>query len=167
MIFTSESDDKGSRRAREQAVNATMPAVPQFMDWSDSVITWSREDTPGLMPKPGSYALVVDAVLAAPKYSCRFTRTLIDGGISINILYRDTMIKLGISESELQPSRTIFHGIVPSLSCTPLGRIRLDVMFGSEENFHREPIWFEVADLSSPYHLLLGVPVITKFMLNV
>src|SRR3954466_2182504 len=50
MIFTSESDDKGSRRAREQAVNATIPAVPQFMDWSDSVITWSREDHPGLMP---------------------------------------------------------------------------------------------------------------------
>src|SRR3954466_4818400 len=28
MIFTSESSDKGSRRARAQEVNATMPAVP-------------------------------------------------------------------------------------------------------------------------------------------
>src|SRR3954466_13337447 len=119
MIFTSESDDKGSRRAREQAVNATMPAVPQFMDWSDSVITWSREDHPGLMPNPGSYALVVDAVVVAPKYSCRFTRTLIDWGSSINILYPDTMIKLGISESELQPSWTIFHGIDPAFHALP------------------------------------------------
>src|SRR4051812_1592356 len=101
------------------------------------------------MPNPGSYSLVVDAVVVVPKYSCRFSRTLIDSGSSINILYRDMMIKLGISESELQPSRTTFHGIVPSLSCTPLGRIRLDVVFGSEENFCRVPIWFEVADLSS------------------
>ena len=74
------------------------------------------------------------------------------------------MIKLGISESELQPSRTTFHSIVSGLSCTPIGRIRLDVVFGTPENFRREPIWFEVADLNSPYHLLLGLPAIAKFM---
>ena len=74
------------------------------------------------------------------------------------------MIKLGISESELQPSRTTFHYIVPGLSCTPLGRIRLDVVFGTPEIFHQGPIWFEVADLSSLYHLLLGLPAIAKFM---
>src|SRR4051812_30775237 len=77
------------------------------------------------------------------------------------------MIKLGISENKLEPSRTTFHGIVPGLSCTPLGRIRLEVVFGSEENFRREPIWFEVADLSIPYHLLLGSPAIAKFMFNI
>ena len=110
---------------------------------------------------------MVDAIVAAPLYSCKFTRTLIDGGSAINILYRDTMTNLGISESELEPSQTIFHGIVPGLSCTPLSRVRLEVVFGSEENFRREPIWFEVADLSSPYHLLLGSPAIAKFILNV
>jgi len=47
-----------------------------------------------------------------------------------------------------------------------MGRIRLEVVFGTEENFRREPIWFEVADLSSPYHMLLGLPAIAKFMLN-
>ena len=31
MIFTSESTDKGSRRARAQEVNATMPPIPQYM----------------------------------------------------------------------------------------------------------------------------------------
>src|ERR1041385_6374672 len=108
MIFTSESDDKGSRRACEQAVNATMPAISQRMDWSDNVIAWGPEDHPSVMPNPGSYALVVDAILEAPLYSCKFTRTLIDGGIAINILYRYTMIKLDISESELEPSRTVF-----------------------------------------------------------
>ena len=165
MIFTSESEDKGSQRARAQEVNATMPAIPQYMHWSGSLITWGREDHPGLMPNPGSYALVVDAMVAASKFSCLFTRTLIDGGSTINILYRETMVKLGISESDLQPSRTTFHGIVPGLSCTPLGRIRLDVVFGTQENFRREPLWFEVADLNSPYHILLGLPAFAKFMI--
>ena len=135
-----------------------MPAIPHYLHLLDNTITWGREDHPGLMPNPGSYTLVVDSVIAAPRYSCRFTRTLIDGSNSVNILYRETMVKLGISKSDLQPSRTMFHGIVPGLSCTPLGRIRLDVVFGTPENFRREPIWFEVADLSSPYHLLLGLP---------
>jgi hypothetical protein len=76
------------------------------------------------------------------------------------------MIKLGLTEKDLERSRTTFHGIVPGLSCTPLGRIRLDVIFGTEENFRREPIWFEVADLSSPYHALLGLPAFAKFMIN-
>src|SRR4051812_45270329 len=129
MIFTNEPDDKGSRRAKEQAVNATMPAVQQRMSWSDNVITWGPEDHPSVMPNPGNYALVVDAIVAAPLYSCKFIRTLSDGGNAINILYRDTMIKLGISESELEPSRTICHGIVPGLSCTALGRVRLEVVF--------------------------------------
>ena len=165
MIFTSESEDKGGRRAWAQEVNTTMPAIPQYMHWSDSTITWGREDHPSLMQNLGSYTLLVDAIIAAPRYSCRFTRTLIDGGSSINILYRETMVKLGINENELQPNRTTFHGIVPGLSCTPLGRIRLDVVFGTPENFRREPIWFEVADLNSPYHFLLGLPAFTMFML--
>ena len=105
-------------------------------------------------------------MVAGPKFSCKFSRVLMDGGSTINILYRDTMIKLGLSEKDLERSRTTFHGIVPGLSCTPLGRIRLDVIFGSEENFRREPIWFEVADLSSPYHALLGLPAFAKFMLS-
>src|SRR4051812_35449942 len=114
-----------------------MPPTSQYMHWSDNLITWGKEDHPGLMPNPGSYALVVDAIVAAPRYSCLFTRTLMDGGNSINILYRETMIKLDISESELQPSRTTFHDIIPDFSCTPMGRIRLDVLFGTQENFRR------------------------------
>ena len=91
------------------------------------------------MPNPGSYSLVVDSIIVAPQYLCKFTRTLIDGS-SINILYREMMIKLGLNEANLQPSRTTFHGIVPGLSCTPLGRIRLDMVFGTPENFRRELI---------------------------
>jgi hypothetical protein len=31
-------------------------------------------------------------------------------------------------------------------------------------NNRREPIWFEVVDISSPYHAMLGHPALAKFM---
>jgi hypothetical protein len=40
-----------------------------------------------------------------------------------------------------------------------LGRVQLEVLFGEKGNSRREPIWFEVVDISSPYHALLGRPV--------
>ena len=38
-------------------VNAVMPVVPTYMNWSEQEITWSRKDTPRIMPSPGKYAL--------------------------------------------------------------------------------------------------------------
>ena len=100
----------------------------------------------------------------APKLTLRFSRVLIDGGSSINILYKDTMTKRGITEAQLEPTHTVFHGIVPGISCSPIGKVRLEVLFGTAKNFRREPIWFEVVDLNSPYHALLGRPALAKFM---
>jgi hypothetical protein len=45
-----------------------------------------------------------------------------------------------------------------------LGRVQLEVLFGKKGNSHREPIWFEVEDISSPYHALLGRLALAKFM---
>ena len=74
------------------------------------------------------------------------------------------MTKLGLKAEDLEPTRTVFHGIVPGLSCSPIGRVRLDVLFGDSSHFRREPIWFEVVDLFSAYHALLGRPALSKFM---
>jgi hypothetical protein len=60
------------------------------------------------------------------------------------------MEKLGIPIAQLKPSRLTFHGIVPGHSCTLMGRVQLEVLFGEEGNSRHEPIWFEVADISSP-----------------
>ena len=126
------------------------------MHWSEKPISWSQADHPEVMPSPGSYALVLDVTLATERRAARFPRVLIDGGSSINILYRDTMEKLNIKAKQLMPSRTVFHGIVPGLSCSPIGKIKMDVLFGDKDHFRREAIWFEVVDLESPYHALLG-----------
>jgi hypothetical protein len=45
-----------------------------------------------------------------------------------------------------------------------MGRIQLEVLFGEKDNYRREPIWFEVVDLNSPYHVMLGRPALAKFM---
>jgi hypothetical protein len=74
------------------------------------------------------------------------------------------MEKLGIPAIQLKPTKLTFHGIVPGYSCTPMGRIELEVLFGGKDNHHRELIWFEVVDLNSPYHALLGRPALVKFM---
>jgi hypothetical protein len=48
------------------------------------------------MPRPGGYALVLDPIVFSDTHTCRFSRMLIDGGSSINLLYRISMEKLGI-----------------------------------------------------------------------
>jgi hypothetical protein len=74
------------------------------------------------------------------------------------------MEKLGIPEIQLKPTKLTFHGIMPGHLCTPMGRIELKVLFVGKDNHHRELIWFEVVDLNSPYHALLGRPALAKFM---
>ncbi|KAK1609497.1 hypothetical protein QYE76_033170 [Lolium multiflorum] len=155
---------KTSQQRRSLEVNAVMPPVPQYLHWSEQAITFDRRDTPAVLPKPGSYAMVLDPTIGTTRRSVRFSRVLIDGGSSINILYRDTARKLGIQEAELRPTPTVFHGIVPGHCCQPIGRITLEVMFGKPDNFRTENIEFEVVDLVSPYHALLGRPALTKFM---
>jgi hypothetical protein len=163
-IFTTQGKDKRNDLWHEAEVNAVMPAEPQFMYWSEVAITWGREDHPRLMPSPGEYALVLDLVICSDTHTCWFSRVLIDGGSSINLLYRSSMEKLGIPLAQLKPSRLTFHGIMPGHSCTPMGRVQLEVLFGEKGNSRREPIWFEVVDISSPYHALLGRPALAKFM---
>jgi hypothetical protein len=116
------------------------------------------------MPKPGGYALVLNPIMFSEMHTYHFLRVLIDGGSSINLLYRTSMEKLEIPAIQLKPTKLTFHGIVLGHSCTPMGRIQLEVLFGEKDNYRREPIWFEVVDLNSPYHALLGRPALAKFM---
>ena len=86
------------------------------------------------MPSPGGYPLVLNPTIVTWR-TCKFSQDLINGGNNINILYRDTMTKLGLKAEDLEPTRTVFHGIVPGLSCSPVGRARLDVLFGDNSHF--------------------------------
>src|SRR6266566_3262946 len=89
-----------------------------------------------------------------------------DGGSSINILYYNTFRRMNLSDKQLTPSSTVFHGIVPGKSAYPMGRISLQVAFGSEDNWHSEFLSFEVVKLKSPYHALFGRPAYAWFMVR-
>ncbi|KAK1643827.1 hypothetical protein QYE76_061632 [Lolium multiflorum] len=164
VVFVTEPMDRQSVHRRSMEVNAVMPAVPKYMLWSDQEITWSFKDHPKVMPNPGGYALVVDPIMKGPETRVKFSKVLIDNGSSINIMYKHTMRTLGITENMLQPTHTTFHGIVPGLSCAPIGKIRVDVSFGGRDNCRVENLEFEVVDLDSPYHALLGRPALAAFM---
>ena len=99
VVFVTESTDKQSLHRRSMEVNAVMPAMPMWMDWSDQPIVWNSRDHPDIMPNPGGYALVVDPIIVGPKLNVKFSRVLIDNGSSINILYKDTMHKLGLKKN--------------------------------------------------------------------
>jgi hypothetical protein len=82
----------------------------------------------------------LDPIVFSETHTCRFSRILIDEGSSINLLYRTSMEKLEIPEIQLKPTKLTFHGIVLGHSCTPMGRIELEVLFGGKDNHRREPI---------------------------
>ena len=73
---------------------------------------------------------------------------------------------MNLSEKQLQPSSTVFHGIVPGKSAQPIGRIYLEVAFGTMDNYKSEIVAFEVVKFKSPYHALFGRPAYAKALMG-
>jgi hypothetical protein len=71
-------------------------------------------------------------------------KVLVDGGSDINVLYASTLDDTGIPRSQLQPSTTPFHGVIPGMEALPIGQIDLPVMLGMLQNFRTETLTFEV-----------------------
>ena len=75
-------------------MNSVELAVPRYLRWSKQPILWGREDHPPWVDNPGHLALVV-----APQVGTyKFTKVLMDGGSSINILYYDTFRRMGLTD---------------------------------------------------------------------
>jgi hypothetical protein len=162
LIFGGPTVDMSNRqrkRERHEAL-AVEKAPPSFLDWSEDAITFSREDHPNRIPNPGQYPLVVDPVIG----NARFSKVLMDGGSSLNILYAHTLCLLGIGLDQLWPSMTLFHGVEPGKRVQPLGQIDLPVWFGTLDNFRKETLTFEVVGFRGAYHAILGRPCYAKFM---
>ena len=62
-------------------------------------------------------------------------RVLMDGGSSLNLLYQDTVCKMGIDPSRIKPTKTTFKGVIPGVDARCTGSITLEVVFGSPDNF--------------------------------
>ena len=68
-----------------------------------------------------------------------------------------------IDKSRIEQSGTTFRGIIPSREARCAGKITLDVVFGTPENYRSEEITFQVAPFNSGYHALLGRDAFASF----
>ena len=91
------------------------------------------------------------------------SRVLMDGGSSLNLLYQDTVRKMGIDPSRIKPTKTTFKGVIPGVEACCTGSITLEVVFGSPDNFQRKELIFDIVPFRSGYHALLGRTSFTRF----
>ena len=68
-----------------------------------------------------------------------------------------------IDWSRIERSNTTFRGIIPSREACCSGKITLDVVFGTPDNYRSKEVTFQVAPFSSGYHALLGREAFTIF----
>jgi hypothetical protein len=133
---------------------------PRPLRWSVFPITFSRKDHWVQIPDPGTYPLVVNPIVNG----AWLPKTLIDGGSSLNIIFKETLRKMEFDLTKMTACDEPFYGVVPGKAAYPIGRMCLPVTFSTEENFRMEYLTFEVADFRSSYHAIFRRPMLAKFM---
>ena len=91
------------------------------------------------------------------------TRVLMDGGGSLNLIYQDTVCKMGIDPSRISQSNTTFKGVIPGVEARCTGSLVLEVIFDSPDNFRRKILIFDIDPFRSGYHALLGRAAFARF----
>ena len=162
FIFGGPTTNMTSRQRKREhrEVFSVTKATPSYLDWSEDTISFGREDHPDYVPNPRQYPLVVDPIIG----NTRFSKVLMDGGSSLNVMYANTLELMGIGLDKLRPSKSSFHGVAPGKQVQPLGQIDLPVCFGMASNFRKEVLTFEVVGFRGAYHAILGRPCYAKFM---
>src|SRR4051812_36516177 len=113
--------------------------TPRYLHWSVQEITLYRADHPLQVPRSRHLALIVEAQIGGSDMSKDF----MDIGSSINIIYAKTLRAMNCSLTKYGANGTSFHGIVPGKAEIPLGKINLDVIFKTRENFRRDKLEFD------------------------
>ena len=91
------------------------------------------------------------------------THVLMDDGISLNLIYQDTVRGMGIDPSRISQSNTTFEGVIPGVQAHCRGSLVLEVIFGSPGNFRSEELLYAIAPLQSGYHAFLGRTAFARF----
>jgi hypothetical protein len=150
---------KRERKRTLRDVYAVEPVAPKFNPWSACPITFDRRDHPTSIRHGGSAALVLDPIIDG----YHLTRVLMEGGSSLNLIYQDTIRKMGIDPSRIKPSNTTFKGVIPGVEARCTGSLTLEVVFGSPDNFRSEDLIFDIVPFRSGYHALLGRTAFARF----
>jgi hypothetical protein len=141
-----------------RSLNATVPKIRQYVRWSKVPVQWSRKDHPEHI-LDGYYTMVVNPLIQGYEFS----KCLMDGGTSLNIMYVETLTKLGLTKTQLLHSAVTFYEVVPGRQAKSLGSITLKVAFSNESNFCEEPLTFEVVPFKSTYHVIFSHPAFHSF----
>jgi hypothetical protein len=96
-----------AQRAAMRSLNAIVPKIHQFVRWSETPIQWSHDDHPRHIPE-GYYAMVANPLIEGYE----FTKCLMDGGSSLNIMYVETLTKLGLTKTQLRHRAVTFYEVV-------------------------------------------------------
>ena len=91
------------------------------------------------------------------------TRVLMDGGSSLNLLYQDTVRKMGIDPSRIKPTRTTFKGVIPGVEANCTGSITLELVFRSLDNLQSKELIFDIVPFRGGYHALLRRTAFARF----
>ena len=86
-----------------------------------------------------------------------------DGGSSLNLIYEDTVRRMGIDPSRISQSNTTFEGVIPGVEAYGRGSVVLKVTFGSPGNSRSEELLFTITPFQSGYHALLGRMAFARF----
>src|SRR4051812_29760825 len=133
--------------------------VATINPWSDTTITFNASDEPKFRTARAPAALVLSPIVDGS----RLTKVLMDGGSGLNLIYEETLQKMEIDWNRIERSSTTFRGIIPSQEARCTGKITLDVVFGTPDNYRSEEVTFQVAPFKSGYHAILGREVFTVF----
>ena len=151
MIYATHIPKRECKQALHD-VYAVEPVAPKFNPWSACPITFDCRDHPTSIRHGGSATLVLDPIIDG----YHLTRVLMDGGSSLNLIYQDTVRKMGIDPSRIKPSNTTFKGVILGVEARCMGLITLEVVFGSPDNFRSEELIFDIVPFRNGYHALLG-----------
>src|SRR3989337_456748 len=158
MIYVTHIPTKERKRALRD-IYALEPVASKDSPWSAYPITFDKHDHPTSIRHGGSAALVLDPIIDG----FHLTRVLMDGGSSLNLIYQDTIRKMGIDPSRIKPTNTTFKGVMPGVEARCTGSITLEVVFGSPDNFRSEDLIFDIVPFRSGYHALLGRTAFARF----
>lgn len=138
---------------------AAEPAAHTYNPWLEIPICFDRRDHLTSIRHGGKAVLIVDPIVEG----YHLTKVLMDGGKKLNLIFADTFQKMSIDESCIDPTKTRYKDIIPDMEASCTGRVTLDVVFSTPDNYRLEPLSFEIVHFKSGYHALLGRTAFARF----
>ena len=87
---------KGRNKMALPEKYAQGPITVESCHWSSQPITFDHRDYSASIRRAGWAALVLDPIIDG----YHFTRVLMDGGSSLNLIYQDTICEMGIAQQK-------------------------------------------------------------------